>query len=453
MIRLCINSQTPPTRPITGRSLSPRQVWRIDRDYIPQVGGVVPMMRALVRYGRGRWIADNTRWVALGAPGLPREFRTDEGFIVETVPLDSDDRAGYVRFKEAIWRSFHGPSGLEFVPADYRAYLLYNYRTSQQLLEHVHDYDLFYIQDFQQILVGGMIGSAAPALLRWHIPLEFRGYPEPVRRFLLKSMEGFDAIVVSTRFGLEELIRYGFHGRAFQLYPYLDPSEQSAPPPGALRRFRERFGLGNSPYLLSVSRLDPVKRQDLLIQAFAQIHERFPDLRLVLAGGGSFSTARVGRKQAPTKDAAWGLYLKDLIRRLRLGSKVLLTGALSSEELRAAYEGCEVFVHPAPWEGFGLVVVEAWFHRRPIIVSRGAGIAELVNDEANGFTVPSGSVRALASRIRWLLERPEAALRLGEAGYFTSRQCHVRRGAGRLREIFTRAIEIYSQTGGTARAA
>ena len=203
MIRLCISTQTPPIRPLAAPPKRAGALWQLGRDYVPQVGGVVPMMRALLREGRSAWIAPNPRWVAMGASGVPGEIRTSEGYTVETLDILPEQKELYGRFKESVWRSFHGPGFPEFVPEEYRAFVAYSYATADRLLRHLGQYDLFYINDFQQILCGVLIGSAAPALLRWHIPIEFRGYPEPVRRFFLKMMEGYDAIVVSTRSGLE----------------------------------------------------------------------------------------------------------------------------------------------------------------------------------------------------------------------------------------------------------
>lgn len=449
MIRVCINTQTPPLRPRPGVRPGGRRVWRLDEDYVPNVGGVIPMMRSFLRTTTGRWVAPAPRWVALGAPELPGEVRTDEGYILETVPLDGATRGEYTRFKEAVWRSFHGPWGLGSVATrDYLGFVQYNHRTAEHLLRRANEYDIFYVNDFQQILVGGLIGSAAPAVLQWHIPLEFRGYPEPVRRFFLRSMEGFDGIVVSTRAGLEELIRRGFHGRAFQVYPYLDPEEHLPASAPVLRRFLTRFGLEQSEYVLSVGRLDPVKRQDLLIEAFRPLKRRFRRLKLVLAGGGSFSTRELGRATRSDKAAQWGEVLQRAIRRHHLEDSVVLTGSLTSEELRAAYDGASVFAHPAPWEGFGLVVVEAWLHHLPVVVSRGAGVAELVNDGVNGSIVPPGSSAALAQRLGYILSHPELARSMGDAGALTARLCHARRAAARLREIFARAIQSY-HAGGT----
>ena len=414
---------------------------------MPNVGGVVAMMRALLRHARSTWLAPAPRWVALGSPGIPLEFATDEGYRVVTVPLSAQTREGYIRFKEAIWRSFHGPRGLERLAiSDYQAFVEYNHATAQRLLEAVDDFDLLFINDFQQILAGGLIGAEAPSLLQWHIPLEFRGYPEPVRRFFLKSLEGFDAIVVSTRAGLEELLRRGFHGRAFQVYPYLDPREQLPAPAGGVATFRDRFNLHDRSYILSVSRHDPVKRQDLLLHAFARLRREFPELRLVLAGGRSFSTGLHALRE-PDKAETWQRHLAAEIRRLKLRDAVVLTGTLDPEELRAAYDGASVFAHPAPWEGFGLVAVEAWMHRVPIVVSRGAGVAELVNPGVNGFLAAPGSVSELTGRLRETLRRPELAVRMGESGAMTARQCHVDVAAPRLKEIFSHTIRLYSRTG------
>ncbi|HUI38873.1 MAG TPA: hypothetical protein VLY85_04505, partial [Thermoplasmata archaeon] len=182
--------------------------WRLGVDYTPQVGGVIPMMRALLSVSLGRWVAPDPLWVTLGDSTLPHRFRTDEGFRVETLMLEPRARAEYVQFKEAVWRSFHGPWGFgPFPTRAYRGYVELNHLAAQRLLQHADEYDLVYVNDFQLLLVGGLVGSAAPAILRWHIPLELRGYPEQVRRFFLRAMEGSDAIVVSTRTALEELIR------------------------------------------------------------------------------------------------------------------------------------------------------------------------------------------------------------------------------------------------------
>ncbi|MGC2033942.1 MAG: glycosyltransferase family 4 protein [Thermoplasmata archaeon] len=447
MIRVCINSQTPPVRGLPGAPRRGQVRWELGRHYTPQIGGVVPMMRALLRSGLGHWMKPDPLWVALGSADLPKEVRTSEGYTVATVDLPANARAGYGRFKESLWRSFHGPATREHFDHDYRSFVEYSYRMADRLLESVEDYDVFYIQDYQQILVGGLVGSTAPTLLRWHIPVEFGGYSEVVRRFFLKSMEGFDAIVVSTRAGLEELIQAGFQGRAFQVYPYIDPNEQHFATDTARGRFREKIGLGDEPFLLSVARMDPVKRQDLLIDAYARLRRRFPNLKLVLVGGESFSTQTLSGRHSRSKAVIWEGTLRKHVRDRKVEDGVIFTGGLSSEDLQAAYSTALVFAHPAPWEGFGLVGVEAWSHNLPIVVSNGAGISELVIDDINGYTVPAGSSAKLAERIGDLLRHPEAAYRMGQMGPYVARRCYVKEASPRLKEIFDRTISLYGGRG------
>ncbi len=444
-IDLCINTQTPPLSPRPGAAPPEGRVWRLNRDYVPQLGGVVPMMRALLRTGVGRWIRRPARWIALGTPSLPAGVTTDEGYTFESVVLSDAERRRYSRFKEAIWRSFHGPRG--FLPSarDFPGFLSYTYHTTERLLSEATDHDLFYINDFQQILTGGLIGPSAPALLHWHIPLDFRGYPEPVSRFFLKAMEGFDSMIVSTRAGLESLIHVGYHGRAFQVYPYIDPTERPRVSAAEVAQFAERHRLGDGPVILSVSRMDPMKRQDLLIEALPRVRRHFPTVKCVLVGGSSFSTAAGGL--GSSKGSPWRRHLEQRARALGVAPAVVFTGTVDARELAAAYSSADVFVHPAPWEGFGLVAIEAWTFGRPIVVSRGAGVAELVQDGVNGFTAPPGRASSLADRILDLLNHSDRAQRMGSAGAGTARRCHVEQAAPRLREIIERTIALYEKSG------
>jgi glycosyltransferase involved in cell wall biosynthesis len=445
MIELCISTQTPPLNPGPAGPPGRGETWVLGRHYTPQLGGVVPMMRSLLRYSRGRWIGRTPLWVALGGKGLPRNIRTSEGYSVETVSLSPEERKGYGRFKERLWRSFHGPRGLTPEPRDYPDFVTYSYRAALALLRHLTRYDLFFINDFQQLLLGGLVGAAAPTLLQWHIPLDFRGYPEVVRRFFIKAMEGFDTILVSTRSGLEDLIGAGFQGRAFQMYPYLDPSEYPEPSAVAIARFRDRHQLGEGPVILSLSRMDPVKRQDLLLLAMPSILRRFPKAQLLLVGGSSFSTQSAGLEAA--KDLEWRAQLEETAHRIGIADRVVFTGTLPQSEISAAYGAADLFVHPAPWEGFGLVAIEAWLYRLPVVVSRGAGVGELVEDGLNGFLVPPGRAQAIANRVIRMLKHPSVMERMGEAGALSARRCHVRQALPRLRGIFERTIELYREAG------
>ncbi len=453
MIRLGVSTQTPPLVPLAGsrrRRVGAR--WERGRDYRPGVGGVVPMMRSLLKHAQARWVAPNPWWVCLGFPGAPRWVQSDEGFRVSFVDLPEEVRGHYNRFKRAIWDAVHGAGGMDFEVGDYRAFLEYSMATASRLLELRDQVDAYYVNDFQQIQVGPALGPAAPAVLRWHVPFQVERLPHATRRFFVKSLEGFDAVVVSTRRDLEGLIGVGFQGRAYQLYPYVDPGEFPQVGSSAQEAFRARWKLpAEGPLVLCVARMDPQKRQDLLLRALPSLRRRFPGLMALFIGNGSFTSSRSGGLGS-SMGSDWRTGLERLARQLKVSEAVRFTGYLPDEDIRVAYSLCDVLVMPSVTEGFGLVGVEAWLYQKPIVVSEGAGISELVGDGVNGLAVRPGSASAIAQALRDVLSNPERAEAMGRMGALTSRFCVTGFAARRLKRVFDEVLSEYQGPRGSPTA-
>jgi glycosyltransferase involved in cell wall biosynthesis len=68
-------------------------------------------------------------------------------------------------------------------------------------------------------------------------------------------------------------------------------------------------------------------------------------------------------------------------------------------------------------EPFGMVVLEAMAQRKPVIGSRAGGVVEMVVDGETGYTFPPGHHATLARGLIGLLNVPDRARRMGEAGY------------------------------------
>jgi glycosyltransferase involved in cell wall biosynthesis len=101
---------------------------------------------------------------------------------------------------------------------------------------------------------------------------------------------------------------------------------------------------------------------------------------------------------------------------------------VSQKELEAAYTLSDFTLLPSLTEGFGLVVVESWLYRKPVIVSRAAGISELIKDRVNGFLVSPDDIEGMADRMTSLLYDEDLRETLGEEGYKTSKLCSMVRG-------------------------
>jgi len=135
--------------------------------------------------------------------------------------------------------------------------------------------------------------------------------------------------------------------------------------PDRLRAVRERHGIPEGPYLLSVNTPDVRKNVRHAVRAFARLvrEEGVRDLTLVLVGhGGPHSDP----DPAEAADALRG--------------RVIRTGYVDDEELAPLYSGATAFVYPSLYEGFGLTPLEAMQCGTPVITSNTSSFPEVVGD-------------------------------------------------------------------------
>ena len=157
--------------------------------------------------------------------------------------------------------------------------------------------------------------------------------------------------------------------------------------------------------LLMVGRIDPVKNQLAAVEALAAVRERFPDALLVLAGAAT--------------DEAYGAAVHAAVHARGLGEHVLRTGGIPPRDarLRGLFQLAEAVLLPSLSETFGLVILEAWAARTPVVVTPTSGALQLIADGENGVLVPHGDTAALARAMIALLEDPSRAAAMGRAGH------------------------------------
>jgi glycosyltransferase involved in cell wall biosynthesis len=150
---------------------------------------------------------------------------------------------------------------------------------------------------------------------------------------------------------------------------------------------------------LFVGRLSGVKGVPILIDAMAQLADKYPDLTLRLVGDG------------PDRKA-----LEADVARRGLQDRIVFLGYRSQAEVAEELSQTDVFVLPSFAEGVPVVLMEAMAAQVPVLTTRIAGVPELVEDGVSGLLVSPGDVTAFASALDALLAHPEKRKSFGVAG-------------------------------------
>lgn len=161
---------------------------------------------------------------------------------------------------------------------------------------------------------------------------------------------------------------------------------------------RRRLGIGDA-FILYVGTIEPRKNLLTLLRAFrAILTDTTYRPQLVIAGSSGWLTAEFDRFLA---DAGFG-------------DRVMLTGYLDDDALRALYSSCKLFVYPSLYEGFGLPPLEAMACGAPVIAGRIAAFEETLNGSALLFDPRDD--HALAQTILRLMENDVERQALAESG-------------------------------------
>jgi glycosyltransferase involved in cell wall biosynthesis len=154
-------------------------------------------------------------------------------------------------------------------------------------------------------------------------------------------------------------------------------------------------------YVLSVGRIESVKRVDLIVRAMASVNA---GVRLIVAGEG---TQRENVERAAAEAG--------------VTDRVTFLGAVEDEQLLKLYADALAVVYPPFDEDFGYVTLEGFLARKPVITcTDSGGPNEFVINDVNGFTVQP-TPEALAAAINSLAANKRKAGRMGDAGFEAAR--------------------------------
>jgi glycosyltransferase involved in cell wall biosynthesis len=185
-------------------------------------------------------------------------------------------------------------------------------------------------------------------------------------------------------------------------YNGLDSTPLYHPPPSHERLHCDSY----EPFVFYPSRIDPMKRQRVLIEAARHLKS---GMHIVIAGQGSTREVEA---------------LERMIADYGLQQRVRLAGQISEAEKVDYYARCSGVYFGAYQEDYGYVPLEAFLSHKPVITFEDSGgVLQFVKDGENGFIV-DGAL-AVANRIDRLASESGLAQRMGDCGFETIRRKNI----------------------------
>lgn len=274
-------------------------------------------------------------------------------------------------------------------------------------------FDVIHAHDWMTFLAGleARRVSGKPLVVHVHATEYDRagnGGDSFVRDIERAGLLGADRVIAVSRYTAGLLAsRYGVPRRRIRVvHNAIDPAQ----------RTREGTPGGEGPLVLFAGRLTRQKGPDYFLEAAARVAREIPGVRFAVAGSGERLAA-----------------MRERVRALGLARKILFTGFLPGPELDRLYARADVYVMPSLSEPFGLTALEALQHGTPVIVSRGAGVSEVVR---NVLRVDFGDVEELASKILSVLLFPPLRRSLSDRGRREVRRLSWRDAAQRVLAVY-----------------
>lgn len=181
----------------------------------------------------------------------------------------------------------------------------------------------------------------------------------------------------------------------------------------------ERLKSDGKTNLLFLSRLEKRKGLKYLLGAFSRLKWDWPNLRLLVAGGGK-----------PDADSLRILSERNL-------QDVVFLGRVSDEEKFRYYKTADIYCAPATGkESFGIVLLEAMAAGAPIVASGIEGYSSVITHGREGLLVPPKDEDALADALAALLKDAALRRRLGATGAMTVQEYRWERVARRVMDCY-----------------
>ena len=233
------------------------------------------------------------------------------------------------------------------------------------------------------------------------------------------SIENSDSVTaVSQYLKNQTLYRFAIENPITVIPNFVDP--QRFTPEKRLRH--DCFSNDGEKVLMHISNFRPVKRIDDIIAVFEGVAASI-DARLILVGDG------------PEKERA-----RTLVDQKGLSGKVHFIGR--QNDVSTLLPCADLYLLLSEHESFGLTALEAMSCQVPVIGTSGSGMDSFLGDGAAGMLFPVGNVASMVEGCIRILDNPDLARRMGEAGRKRAiEQYHQDIIVGRYEQLYREVLE------------
>lgn len=376
-------------------------------EYRPVVGdAVVEELRTLARPLQGARVL-HVNATAFGGGvaeilGTMVPLMQDLGLAAEWQVIRGADE--FFKVTKAMHNSLQGMY-TPWKPDMYDTWLRYN-QMNADLFDQ--DYDFVIIHDPQPAgmlrLVNQRAGHQSGAWI-WRCHIDLTEAQADLWDYLRPYVAEYDAAIFTTK----DYVKSDLHGPAIRcIPPAIDPlSPKNAPlPPEMVTEILHRYHIDpNRPIIAQISRFDPWKDPLGVIDAYRMVRRDVPGLQLLMVAS-----------MAHDDPEGWDYYERTVRRAGEDWDIHILSNlnGVGNLEVNAFQQASRVVVQKSLREGFGLVVAEGLWKGRPVVAGNVGGIPLQIQEGDTGYLV--GSVEECADRIRYLLQHPAEADRMGTIG-------------------------------------
>lgn len=217
---------------------------------------------------------------------------------------------------------------------------------------------------------------------------------------VIKRAGNCDCYIANTDFEKNKMIEYGVHPQKIVTTGTGITAEEYTCDEKAIKAFRDKYGIQENEILIGhIGRLSAGKGAGILLDAFKEVYKEHKHAKLLLAG--------------TTTDFA--NELKQKIQQYNL--PVIFLEDFDSKLKPVLFNALDIFVLASKGESFGVVFLEAWACKKPVIGVNVGAVASLVDNGNDGLLFAPDNVDELADKIISLIQNEIMRRRFGNNGY------------------------------------